>query len=190
MFILFLYILQGLVARWIEPLLGSQAAGGNPAVSLRCLRFSASFFTSQSPGSLSHRMWMLWRAVVEFLCNVPGHIIGFQIRVAMTNVIQWRVSHQLKSLSNFWERGRPFRRRSSLKWAVPWFIIYFFKSKMPLEMTSVVNIMNFSSGFWKSNIPLESITTWRLHPVPVSAQMSDVHSYGTLNEMCRCISTT
>ena len=119
MFILFLYILQGLVARWIEPLLGSQAAGGNPAVSLRCLRFSASFFTSQSPGALSHRMWMLWRAVVEFLCNVPGHIIGFQIRVAMTNVIQWRVSHQLKSLSNFWERGRPVRRKWAAVHGVP-----------------------------------------------------------------------
>lgn len=173
-----------------NPCWAARQLAGTWLCHLGILRFSASFFTSQSPGSLNHRMWMPWSAVVEFLCKVPWHIIGIQIRAAMTSVIQWQISRQLKSSSNFWERGRPFRGRSSLKRAVYWFIIYFFKSKMPLEITSLVNIMNFSSGFWKSNIPLESITTWRLHPVPVSAQMSDVHSYGTLNEMCHCISTT
>lgn len=49
MFILFLYVLQGLVARWIEPLLGSQTAGGNLAVSLRCLTVSGKFLHLSKP---------------------------------------------------------------------------------------------------------------------------------------------
>lgn len=77
--------------------------------------------------------------------------------------MKWRISHQLKSLCNFWERGKPFRRRPSLKWAAHWFIIYFSKSKMPLEITRLVNIMNFSTFFKKKKIILlESGTIWRL----------------------------
>lgn len=67
-----------------------------------------------------------------------------------------------KSFSKFCKRGNLFNWRLSLKWAVYSLIIYFSKGKIPLEITTPVNMMNFSSVFKKKknkNIALKYTTT-------------------------------
>lgn len=91
--------------------------------------FSASSLTSQRLRSLMYKMGISWKAIVQLTYKVSLHTVGIQIRTAITMIIKWQVSHPLKSLSKFWKRGNPLRRRLSFKGAAHSLIIYFLMKK-------------------------------------------------------------